>query len=96
MNRLNCEQAVRQFFAYLDRALAGEPLEALEAHLEACLDCCDKLQFGRQFDAFVKGRLGEAPLPEGIEARLRREIISVLRPAPGAQAAQAPASGTKE
>lgn len=96
MNRLNCEQAVRQFFAYLDRALSGEPLEALEAHLEACLDCCDKLQFSRQLDAFVKGRLGEVPLPEAVEARLQREIARILRPAPGAQAARAPASGTKE
>jgi len=86
MNRLSCEQAVRQFFAYLDRALSGEPLEALEAHLEACLDCCDKLQFSRQLDVFVRGRLGEAPLPEDVEARIRREIA----------AAQAGASESKE
>ena len=36
---LTCEQAVQQFFAYLDRALAGEPLDDLEAHLESCLSC---------------------------------------------------------
>jgi anti-sigma factor (TIGR02949 family) len=86
MSRLSCERAARQFFAYLDRALSGEPLEALEAHLEACLDCCDKLRFSRQLDAFVKGRLGEAPLPEGIEARIRCQIA----------AAQAGTSGSGE
>ena len=72
--KLSCEAAVRQFFAYLDRALAGESLEALEKHLEACLDCCEKLEFSRKLDAFVKNRLGDAPLPDGIQARIRRAL----------------------
>lgn len=71
---LSCDDAVRQFFAYLDRALAGEHLEALEAHLEACLNCCEKLEFNRKLDAFFKRRLGDEPLPEGIEERIRRRI----------------------
>ena len=32
---MSCADAQRRFFAYLDRALAGEDVEALEAHLEA-------------------------------------------------------------
>lgn len=74
MKSLTCEEAVRQFFAYLDRALAGEPLEVLQQHLDQCLDCCDRLQFSRKLDDFVKGRLGEAPLPEGIEEKIRRTL----------------------
>jgi anti-sigma factor (TIGR02949 family) len=74
-DRLTCAQAVRQFFAYLDRALAGEPLEALEKHLADCLDCCDRLEFNRRLDTFVKARMGEAPLPEGLEARLRQGLM---------------------
>ena len=72
--KLSCEQAVQQFFAYLDRALRGESLEALEAHLESCLDCCDKLEFSRKLDAAVKDRLAGGPLPEGIEERIRRAL----------------------
>ncbi len=72
--RLSCKEVVDQFFAYLDGALAGGPLAALEEHLEACLDCCEKLAFSRKLDAFVKARLGDAPLPEGIEERIRRRI----------------------
>lgn len=72
--KLTCEQAVQQFFAYLDRALQGESLEALEAHLSACLDCCDRLEFGRKLDATVKRRLAEGPLPDGIEERIRRAL----------------------
>jgi len=74
MNPLTCEQAVQQFFAYLDRALSGEPLEALEAHLEACLDCCDKLRFSRHLDAFVKARLPESRLPTDLDAKIRRVL----------------------
>jgi anti-sigma factor (TIGR02949 family) len=72
--RLSCEQAVKSFFAYLDRALKGESLEALEAHLDACVECCDKLEFSRRLDEDVKRRLGEAPLPEGFEERIRRAL----------------------
>jgi mycothiol system anti-sigma-R factor len=74
MTRLSCEQAVTQFFAYLDRALSGEPLENLEAHLEACLSCCDKLAFSRQLDAFVKSRLPEEAMPAGLEDRIRQAL----------------------
>jgi hypothetical protein len=66
---------VRQFFAYLDSALSGEPLEALLKHLADCLDCCDRLEFSRRLDAFAKTRLGEAPLPPGLEARLRQGLM---------------------
>jgi anti-sigma factor (TIGR02949 family) len=74
MTRLSCEQAVRQFFAYLDRALSGESLADLEAHLETCLSCCDKLAFSRQLDTFVKSRLPEAAVPAGLEARIRQAL----------------------
>ena len=76
MNAMSCEDAQRRFFAYLDRALAGEDVEALEAHIEACLDCCDRLGFGRRFDSFVRSRLGEAALPPGIEERVRRTLAA--------------------
>jgi anti-sigma factor (TIGR02949 family) len=72
--KLSCEQAVQQFYAYLDRALKGEHLEDLEAHLKSCLDCCDRLDFSRRLDAIVKSRLEEVPLPEGIEERIRRAL----------------------
>jgi anti-sigma factor (TIGR02949 family) len=71
---LSCEQAVRLFFSYLDRALSGEDIEALETHLQACLDCCEKLEFSRKLDAFVKARITEAPLPPGIQERIKRAV----------------------
>ena len=71
--KMTCAEAVRQFFAYLDRAISGEPLDALEAHLENCLDCCDRLQFSRRLDTFVMS-LGETRLPHGLQERIRLGI----------------------
>jgi anti-sigma factor (TIGR02949 family) len=75
MNRvLTCEEASRRFFSYLDRALSGAAADEMEAHLEACLDCCDKLAFSRQLDAFVKTRLPDAPPPVDLERRIRDRL----------------------
>jgi hypothetical protein len=74
MDDMTCDQAVRQFFTYLDRALAGEALQNLEAHLDACLACCDRLAFSRQLDAFMRARLPESPMPAALEARVRRAL----------------------
>jgi mycothiol system anti-sigma-R factor len=72
--KLTCEQAAQQFFAYLDRAVAGEDLANLEAHLETCLDCCDKLAFSRELDQFVKRHLPDNPVPPALEGRVRRAL----------------------
>ncbi len=76
MSAMSCADAQRRFFEYLDRALGGEDAEALEAHLEACLECCDRLQFSRRLDSFVRSRLGEATLPLGLEERVHRALAA--------------------
>ncbi len=81
MTRLSCEQAMQHFFAYLDRALTGQPLEDLEGHLEACLSCCDKLAFSRRLDTFVKSRLPEETVPADLDTRIR-QALSRLSPEP--------------
>ena len=52
----------------------GPELVSAERHLETCLDCCDRLQFSRKLDAFVRERTADEPLPEGIETRLRERL----------------------
>lgn len=83
MRKLTCEEAVRELLAYLDRALSGEVLEALEAHLRECLECCDRLEFSRRFDSVMKARLAGGTIPAGVEARLRERLarLAVDEPA---------------
>jgi Putative zinc-finger len=77
MRKLTCEEAIRAFFAYLDRALDGDPLDALETHLRDCLDCCERLQFSRQLDSLVKTRLEDGTLSDGVEDRLRERLAKL-------------------
>jgi anti-sigma factor (TIGR02949 family) len=79
---MSCDEAIRQFFAYLDRALSGEPLEALEAHLQDCLDCCDRLQFSRRLDSALKTRLAAGSVPDGVEDRVRERLARLRVEAP--------------
>lgn len=76
MDAMSCADAQRRFFEYLDRALGGEDAEALEAHLEACLECCDRVQFSRRLDSFVRSRLGEAVQPPGLAERVQRSLAA--------------------
>jgi anti-sigma factor (TIGR02949 family) len=71
---LSCEVAIEEFFAYLDRALAGDAVAELEEHLRGCLECCDKLAFTRRLDWFVRDRLREVTMPYGLEERIRRTL----------------------
>jgi anti-sigma factor (TIGR02949 family) len=75
MTRLTCEQAVAQLFAYLDHALESETLGDFETHVEACLSCCDKLAFSRELDAFVKSRLPDVAVPDGLQARIQHTLV---------------------
>jgi hypothetical protein len=79
MSAMTCEQAVQRFFTYLDRALAGEDLQDLEAHLDACLACCDRLAFTRELDAFVRARMPEAAMSAELEARVRRALGEAVK-----------------
>lgn len=74
MKPMTCEEAMQRLFAYLDRALSGEPLEDFEVHLKECLACCDKLAFSRQLDDFVKGRLPETSVPPRLQDRIRNAL----------------------
>jgi mycothiol system anti-sigma-R factor len=74
MTPLTCNEAVKEFFSYLDRALSGEEVADLEEHLDACMSCCDKLAFSRDLDGFIKKKLPDAPPPGGLEARIRQAL----------------------
>lgn len=74
--KLTCEQAMQRLFAYLNRALAGEASDEIEAHLQECLDCCDRLEFSRQLDAFVKSRLPDSPVPVDLRTRILQALAA--------------------
>ena len=70
---IDCREAVRRMWAYLEQALEPGPTGEFEAHLEACTRCCGELEFSRELRDMVADRAGGPPVPD--ELRSRIEIL---------------------
>lgn len=68
---IDCREAVRRMWAYLDRALERGPAEEFESHLEACQRCCGELEFSRHLKEMVAAT-GSETLPDPLRRRLDR------------------------
>jgi putative zinc finger protein len=45
---IDCEEALRRLFDYIDTELAGEPQREMEHHLERCRSCFSRLEFEKR------------------------------------------------
>jgi len=70
---IDCPEAVRRMWAYIDHALERGPTEELETHLDACQRCCGELEFSRRLKEKVAATGSEALPPP-----LRRRLDSLL------------------
>lgn len=76
---IDCREAVRRMWAYLEHELAEKPVAEFEQHLETCQRCCGELEFSRHLREMVaeKDRVPAMP-PE-----LRSKIELLLDDAEG-------------
>jgi mycothiol system anti-sigma-R factor len=68
---IDCPEAVRRMWGYLDHALERGPTEEFETHLEACQRCCGELEFSRHLKEKIAATGSEA-LPDRLRLRLDR------------------------
>ena len=66
---IDCTEAVRRMWAYIDDALERGPVEEFETHLEACQRCCGELEFSRHLKEIVAATGSEA-LPDALHRRI--------------------------
>lgn len=69
-SEIDCEQALRQVFAYLDRELGEPERAAMERHVQACKGCFSRVEFER----LLKGKLRalrEEKASESAEQRIK-------------------------
>lgn len=72
---LNCEQALRQLFDFLDRELEPAERAAMQRHMSTCRSCYSRMDFERR----LKEKLGELRReepPETATARVKRLLES--------------------
>jgi anti-sigma factor (TIGR02949 family) len=74
---IDCREAVRRMWAYLDHALEATPAEEFESHLKTCQRCCGELEFSRHLRDMVAEREGTPPVPP--ELRNRIELLITHR-----------------
>jgi mycothiol system anti-sigma-R factor len=67
---IDCREAVRRMWTYLDQALERAPTDELEAHLETCQRCCGELEFSRHIRQLVASGDASPVLPPDLRARV--------------------------
>jgi mycothiol system anti-sigma-R factor len=71
---IDCPEAVRRMWNYLDQALERTSTDELEQHLETCQRCCGELEFSRHVREKVAVGDGALALPPDLRARIDRLI----------------------
>jgi mycothiol system anti-sigma-R factor len=71
---IDCREAVRRMWAYLEHELAALPVSEFEAHLETCQRCCGELEFSRH----LRERVGEGESATRMPPELRSRIEILL------------------
>lgn len=67
---IDCREAVRRMWAYLEGVLEEEPVGEFEGHLGTCMRCCGEFEFHRRLREVVAEREGVPPIPAGLRSRI--------------------------
>jgi len=73
---INCAEAVKELWEFLDRNLAPDDQAAVDEHLAFCRRCCGELQFARELRAFLATKTSHE-LPGEVRGRLTRFIADL-------------------
>lgn len=71
--RVDCTEAVRQLFVYLDGELTEERRKSIKAHLDECVHCEDSAQFEAELRSIIATRSQER-VPAELLARIQSAI----------------------
>lgn len=72
---IDCREAVRRMWSYLDDALAPKSLAELEEHLDTCVRCCGELEFSRHVRERVATSEAPPEMPPEVRSRFERILI---------------------
>ncbi len=66
---IDCTEAVRRMWTYLDHTLERGLAEEFETHLDACQRCCGELEFSRHLKEMAAST-GSETLPDSLRRRI--------------------------
>jgi len=80
---IDCNEAVRRMWAYLERELGAKPVAEFEAHLQTCQRCCGELEFSRHLRELVADTDTAPPLPPELRSRVENLLADAEMPTEG-------------
>lgn len=83
---INCAEAVKELWDFLDRTLSSADRDAVDEHLAFCRRCCGELEFARELRQFLATKHAGA-LPPDVQSRLTRFIAEIDTRGPSAHEA---------
>jgi mycothiol system anti-sigma-R factor len=72
---IDCEEALRRLFDYLDAELDPEPRREVAQHLAQCRSCFSRLEFEKRLKAHTAD-LSHEPVGHDLEQRIRALLDS--------------------
>ena len=80
---IDCTEAVRRMWAYLEHELETTPVSEFEAHLDTCQRCCGELEFSRHLRAMTAQDEAAASMPADLRSRIEILLSSADDAKPG-------------
>jgi anti-sigma factor (TIGR02949 family) len=66
---IDCNEAVRQLWEYLENELEVEDKNNMDEHLSFCRTCCGEVEFAEELRTVMKGA-AKPEVPKDVAARL--------------------------
>lgn len=66
----DCDETLRQLYAYLDRVLDDEARAEIGSHVNDCPDCTERVEFEYSLLIHLRRRSKEEPIPDDLRIRL--------------------------
>lgn len=68
--KIDCEEALKRMFEYIDHELHAVRHEEMEKHLAACRSCYSRLEFEQHLRRHIKGAAG-GKAPEQLQTKIK-------------------------
>ena len=71
---MNCEEATRQLYEYLDNELGENDYSKIKKHLEVCRKCCEKFEFEQVLKKVVRDRARIHRVPQSVRENIVKQL----------------------
>lgn len=73
---INCEEALKRLFDYIDRELHGHDQEEMEDHLSRCRGCYSRLEFEKRLQQHLRKAAAENA-PHDFQNKIKKLILKL-------------------